>query len=522
MKRYTFATILAGVVLAMSCTSSFDDINTNKNALSNLGAAELPFLFSKAQQIATHYVWTYQVAQNLFADQYAQYFACTATYFPSDRLVIRQDWVGSAFNPIYTDVLPQLQTLFENNDPSSAEYAIADIWWVYSFHRVTDYWGPIPYSKAGIPGSTVDYDPQDEIYSDFFTRLDNAISVLQTKTGTNAYGSFDLIYEGDVDNWIRFANTLKLRLALRISKVEPALAKTHGESAVADGVMTTSPAHDALIERSLTGADYNGLSVMSDWGEFRMSAAMESVLKGYDDPRMGIYFQPAKNNGEFNGLRNGLASSDLTLTINKADENSHVGERWTSVNIALDGRPDHNATPQNVMCSAEAWFLRAEGALLGWNMGTTAQAAYEAGIAASMNQWGITDAGAINAYKTSLNTPVAPQDFLNSPPMTDIPVAYDAGDATVALEQVMTQKWLALYPEGMEAWADYRRSKVLKLYPVAVSENSDITNTTTQWLRRIPFLTSEKQNNGPAVEAAVSLLGPGGDKVTTPLWWDKN
>ena len=89
-------------------------------------------------------------------------------------------------------------------------------------------------------------------------------------------------------------------------------------------------------------------------------------------------------------------------------------------------------------------------------------------------------------------------------------------------EQIAIQKWIAMFPDGNEAWADYRRGRNFILYPVANSDNPDITNTSTQWLRRIPFLLSEKQNNKEAVDAAVSLLGSGGDKVTTPLWWDKN
>jgi len=88
-------------------------------------------------------------------------------------------------------------------------------------------------------------------------------------------------------------------------------------------------------------------------------------------------------------------------------------------------------------------------------------------------------------------------------------------------EQIATQKWLALFPDGMEAWADYRRSHALKLYPVANSENPDIPDPTKQWIRRIPFLDSEKETNGDEVQKAVGLLG-GEDKITTPLWWDKN
>lgn len=516
--RWSIALLGLSVVLA-SCTKNYSEINTDRNTIATVSNAEMPFLFSKAQSVAIPNVWSYQVAQNLFADQYAQYFASTATYFPSDRLVIRMDWVGAAFNPIYTSMMPQLQSIMEASAPNTAEHALANIVWVLGFHRVTDYWGPIPYSKAGEPGKTVAYDPQDKIYDDFFKRLNEAVTILKTKTAEQPFGSFDLMYGGNVNKWIKFANSLRLRLALRISKVDPARAKTEAEAAVAAGVMTNSPEDDALIKRSDAGSDWNGLSVMSDWNEFRMSASMESVLKGYSDPRMPVYFLPAATTGTYEGLRNGLTSTQQTEAINKPDANSHVGPRWSSP--SFKGISSYLTTPQNVMSTAEAWLLRAEGALLGWNMGGSAKQFYEEGITNSLKQWGITDAATINSYINSTSTPIAPQDYLNSPAMTNIPVKFNEANPDVAREQIATQKWLALFPDGAEAWADYRRSRYLKLYPVANSDNPDITNTSTQWIRRIPFLLSEQQNNGPEVKKAESLLN-GPDKVTTPLWWDKN
>jgi len=517
--------LLGSIVFLTSCTKKFDGINTDRNSIATVGASELPFLFSKAQSAAPNSQWNYQVAQNLFADQYAQFFACDATYFPSDRNVIRMDWVGAAFNTMYTDVMPQLQTIMASSDPTSAEYALASIWWVYTFHRVTDYWGPIPYFKAGIPGSSVAYDAQDKIYDDFFKRLAAAVTVLKGKTTQTPFGSYDLVYGGDVNKWIKFANTLRLRLAVRVSKVDPARAKTEAEAAYAGGILTASPADDALVQRSTKGNDGNGLSIMSDWNEFRMSASMESVLKGFADPRLGTYFLSAGATadkpagiGSYEGLRNGLTATQLTDAANKSDVNSHVGKRWASP--AFGGNSDYLSTPQNIMGTAEAYFLRAEGAMLGWNIGGSAKDMYEAGITNSMKQWGITDAAAISTYINGITTPVAPNDFLKSPAMTNIAVKWSA-DATVQKEQIATQKWLALFPDGMEAWADYRRSRALKLYPVANSDNPDITNTTTQWIRRIPFLVSETQTNGAAVTDAVKLLN-GPDKVTTPLWWDKN
>ncbi len=236
-----FAFLVALLSLA-GCTKKFDEINTNPNAISTIDAAQIPFLFSEAESVGTVNQGSYQVAQNLFADQYAQYFACDATYFPSDRLVIRQDWVGAAFNPIYTNVAPQLQIIFDKTDSLSAEHALASIMWVYAFHKVTDYWGPIPYFSVGIAASSVPYDPQDKIYDDFFKRLTEAVAVLQPHTSETPYGgSYDLIYGGDVKKWIKFANTLRLRLALRISKVDPARAKTEAEAAYAGGIMDNQP-----------------------------------------------------------------------------------------------------------------------------------------------------------------------------------------------------------------------------------------------------------------------------------------
>lgn len=520
-----FTAAAAFSLIATGCTKKFDQINTNKNSIPTVGATEFPFLFAKAQSVATVNQGSYQVAQNLFADQYAQYFACVATYFPSDRNVIRMDWVGANFNPYYTQMMPQLQTILTTADPSSPEHALADIVWVLGFHKATDYWGPIPYFSAGEPATSVPYDSQDKIYDDFFKRLTAAVDVLNANTGAQPFGSFDLIYGGNVSKWIKFANTLRLRLAVRISNVDPARAKAEAEAAFAGGVLTTSPDDDALILRSLKGGDGNGLSIMSDWNEFRMSAAMESVLKGFDDPRLPVYFLPdgatAENpdgNGQYDGVRNGLTSTQLTETINLAGNNSHVGARWAS--SPFGGVSNHLETPQNVISTAEAYFLRAEGALLGWNMGGTAQELYEAGITNSMKQWGITDGTEIQDYINGTTQPVAPNDYLNSDPMTDIVVKWSA-DPEVQKEQIATQKWLALFPDGMEAWADYRRSRYLNLYPVANSDNPDITNTSTQYIRRIPFLDSEKLVNGDEVEKAVDLLG-GPDKVTTPLWWDKN
>lgn len=528
IKLYIFKTSLSIIILSvfsLSCTKQFKEINTNVNSISHVSKAEMPSLFSQAQQRCVPYVWDYQIAQLLFADSYAQYYANIATYFSTDRLVIDLSYVQAAFDPFYTMMVPQLMAIFENAEEDSPEYALANIIWVTGLHKVTDYWGPIPYFQAGIPNRSVPYDPQDKIYDDFFKRLANAITTLKANTDAKPFGSSDLFYGGDVSKWIKYANTLRLRLAMRISNVDPVRAKAEAEAAVADGVMMTSPDDDALLPKSLTGYDWNGLSTTNGWNEFRMSATMESVMVGYEDPRISIYWSPVgatgdnpNGNGKYEGLRNGLTSAQLGDSKNSGASNSKVGRRWTKP--ANGGVEDYLVTSQNIMSSAEAYFLRAEGALLGWNMDGNAEELYKTGIKNSMHQWGITDEAIINTYINSTNTPIAPNDYLNSPPVSNIPVKFSP-DVAVQREQIGTQKWLALFPDGFEAWADYRRGKNFKLYPVANSNNPDITNTTTQWVRRIPFLLSEKNTNKEAVTNAESLLG-GPDKVTTPLWWDKN
>ncbi|MEL7163407.1 MAG: SusD/RagB family nutrient-binding outer membrane lipoprotein, partial [Bacteroidota bacterium] len=220
------------LILCGGCTDDFEELNIDQTKLTALGDEELPFLFSKAQSSSSYAFWRYQVAQNLFADLYAQYYATTATYFPSDRNVIRMDWMQWHWRPIYTDMVPQLKVLLTEYEEGTPEHALASVTWVYAFHRVTDYYGPIPYFQAGEPLETVPYDKQEDIYDDFFKRLAAADQVLAGASGETPFGSFDLIYGGDVAMWRKLTNSLRLRLAIRISGVDPARARSEAEAAV--------------------------------------------------------------------------------------------------------------------------------------------------------------------------------------------------------------------------------------------------------------------------------------------------
>ena len=168
------------------------------------------------------------------------------------------------------------------------------------------------------------------------------------------------------------------------------------------------------------------------------------------------------------------------------------------------------------MYAAEAYFLRAEGALNGWEMGGNAQELYETGIEMSLRTWKITDAAVINNYINGTSLPSAPGGMFNTPALTDIPVKFST-DPEKQREQILTQKWLALFPEGHEAWAEVRRSGYPKLYPVLHSDNPAVP--AGEFINRIPFLNYDRDRNAAAVEAAVDLLG-GPDNAGTKLWWD--
>jgi hypothetical protein len=169
------------------------------------------------------------------------------------------------------------------------------------------------------------------------------------------------------------------------------------------------------------------------------------------------------------------------------------------------------------MYAAESYFLRAEGALNGWNMGDNAQHLYEQGIRLSMQQWGVTSSTVIDNYIQGTNTPDSLHDYLNSPPVASIPVKFGTTEA-MQRQQIATQKYLALFPDGIEAWAEVRRTGWPVLYPVANSDNPEVA--APSMISRFNFLDYEYQTNGKAVQAAIPLLG-GPDKANTKMWWNK-
>ena len=506
----------------VSCTDNFLDYNTNERVLTELDAASIGNLFARVQYRA-FYVGYHQTSQNLFADHYCQFISNTQNAFPSDRYVLVGGWLNGAWRQFYGSIPNNLGEVLDLTDPAefperASMHAIAQITRVVMYERIANYWGPIPYFNVNNGEAAVPYDGEEEIYKSFFTTIDAAMAILESNRGGNAFGGNDQMLGGDIDKWIKFGNTLRLRIAMRVSNVEPALAQTEANKAVAGGVMLTNDDNASL---KTTSNSINGMNRYTPWNEFRMSAAMESVMVGYDDPRLPGFFTPNRETYDedfvdyigppltWTGLRNGYEIVDLQglpeLNVNKL---AAIGPRWFDVKLK-------DSNPWDIMLSSEAYFLRAEGALkTGWTMGGTAEELYNLGIEKSMIFWGITDPAVIAAYQQSAAVPVATHDAPN--PVSDIPVKFDAANG---LEQIATQKWLALFPDGWEGWADVRRRGLPKMYDRMASENAYVA--ANEMMRRVEFVSSEYETNADAVADAITKLG-GADNGDTRLWWNPN
>jgi hypothetical protein len=520
MKKYLIKSLMLGAVtFIIGCTDSFEETNTDPLAL-DIGALEESQVlqgqaFAQAQYVSVNGLhWRFQISQNLFSDIWCQYYATTASGFDSDRYVQVGRWADLAWGSFYGQAAPQIKLIEDLTETSGNEVgnAMAKIWKVHAYHRITDYWGPVPYSAFGNGELSVAYDSQESIYNDFFTQLDEAVATLKANSGATSFSGSDRIYGGQASKWLTFANSLRLRLALRIKYVNPAKAKTEAEKAVADGVILSN-ADNAFV--STDDINRNPLETITDWGEFRMSATMESILEGYEDPRMPEYFAPAVD-GDSDGdgsTYEGLLNGQTKVSLETSKNAGHSDLATKFIDVAKGGENP----PIEIMNAAEMYFLRAEGALEGWAMGGSAQGLYEDGIRMSMTQKTTASAEAIESYISSTNTPIAYE--AGAAPVTDIEIAFSA-DPMVQFEQIITQKWLAIYPNGWEAWAELRRTGFPKQYARVESENPDVP--ASEIMRRMVYVQSEFDTNGEAVNAAIALPElSGGDKNSTKVWWDK-
>lgn len=519
--QYIFISMLAAA-MNLSCTDGYRDMNTNPNEATedmldydNLRVGA--FITTMQMDVipaSDANGGDYQISQNLTGDIFSGYMGAINEGFNGNNVynLHFNRWNDRAFDVAFTKVMPAWKRIVSQvADKDPIAYSLAQVLKVSAIHRLADNYGPLPYLDFGHGGIQTKYDSLEDIYMSFFADLDAAIMVFEdfvAKTpSARPLKDFDLVYGGDFGKWLKYANTLKMRLAMRISYVKPDMAREKAEEAVRSGLILENSDNATL--KSMNGISvFNPLKICWDeYSDTRMGANMESFLTGYNDNRLSKYFMESTfEEGGYHGVRNGVRIMSKSSYLPCSVPNI----------IATD--------PIIWMTASESYFLMAEGALRGWDMKGEAKDFYEQGIKTSFEQWKATFPDSYLTDSESL-----PAEFIDMVGFSSIKKGKYLSTATIAwdessdfetkLEKIITQKWIALYPNGQEAWTEFRRTNYPRIFPVEVNNSNNTIDTETQ-IRRITFPESEYDNNKPEVEKAISLLG-GPDTGGTKLWWDK-
>ena len=525
--------ILLVFVLAAGCdTTELHDMNINPNAVQSLDmnyffTAALLGMASNGSSGDNRYTdWRTNINFASLAIQHTAYSGSTAgeKYFDNDV-----EPLNAPFQFYYRDALRRTTEIIKQTGPGGKfegqkvnTRQAARIIAVFDMHRLTDWYGSVPYTEAnkGLEGIfQPKYDKQKAIYTDLLKELDEACVAFDAADVDYAnFKKADFVFNGDIAKWKKFGYSLMLRLAMRVSNVDAAMAATYVTKAVAGGTMTDN-SDNAWEKMSVTpseGTNQNGISRAlypgdgGDWANRLLSKRLMDVLKGTnpastadDDPRLYIFTQ-----GPIRWTANDLGTvleADPTKRIGQptgydgAMLNTEYGggnsitpyEKFCAINTKLLQDDD----PYLLMFAAESEFLKAEAVVRG--IGTvpgTAQSHYEAGVKLAMQMYTPFDASLV---------------------VTDAQVAaylalypYNAANA---LEQIGTQMWISKFMMWWEAWSDWRRTG----YPVLVPTNYPGNATGGTIPVRLQIPSAEAAGN-PNYASGATMP----DKMTTKVWWD--
>ena len=519
--------IAAVAAAAVSCTGNFLKYNTNPyeipdEAMARNGYAVAASLNGMASAVISTDVNTTQFTECLLGGPMAGYFATTGGFATTiDNYNATNDWTRVLMNSsrIIPVLYSNMQNLLNQNDPVVT--AITKVVKVTSMSRITDTYGPIPYTQIGADGKIeVPYDSQKDVYNAMFKDLDEAIEVLTENRNGGIAASADYIYGGSPVAWCKFANSLKLRLAMRIVYADQALAKQKAEEAVKHeiGVFTSNADNARLTSRNFGSAGnpiyvsvkYNEPQGCSTGGDTHAAADIICYMNGYADPRRPMYFIESEWEGQpYVGIRHGIEIPALGT----------VGRKYSGVNVTI-------SDPIWWMNAAEVQFLKAEAAaVFGFDMGGSAKDFYEQGIRLSFEQWGAAGADGYIADATSVpETYVDPAGTNTySTRLSTITIAWDDAATTAEKqERIMVQKWIANWQLGNESWADIRRTGYPHIIPASDAGNKSggVVNSALG-ARRMPYPQEEVSTNGTNYSKGVEMLG-GPDNYATRLWWDCN
>ncbi len=461
----------------MSC--KIDDLNDSRKVIKEVSSANL---LPNAQRALFNQMVTHGVFQQHYR-LFAQYLAGTTFVDEETNYTDLKSFPTNNWSVFYKDVLSDLDlasTILQDEvlgglteEARKNRIAIIEILKVYTYHVLVDSYGDVPYTEAlNIEFISPKYDDASDIYTDIIARLDVAISDLND--AHSSFGDADLVYDGDVSKWAKFANSLKLRLALRIADVDATKASAMASEAVNAGVFTSNEDNAALAYVDEQPNQNPAWFEIVNRGrtDYVAPETLVTTLLSLNDPRLPVYLD--ENVTPYVG---GVFGDKNSFT-----NTSHISDEVL------------NATQEGVILDyAEVEFLLAEAAersLVGGS--ADAEGHYNAAITASNEYWGVDSA-------------------VNTTYLTNPDVAYTTASGTWQ-EKIGTQKWIALFNRGFEGWSSYRRLGFPAL-PVTSVANNPVP-------RRVTYPIREYNTNNNNVSAAASKIG--GDLLTTKVFWDAN
>lgn len=525
-----FVALFAVALFFSACGElNFDNMNTDPTS-TTAETLDPGLLFSTTELSVsgTRYeVWRANLIQS---ENFVQQLVCTF-YTGGNNYSVNQDWEHAFFNAAYSGgpngpnpaqvknietVIHLLKQKKKNNNAKIAnKLAEARILRVFIYSRITDLYGDIPYFDAG--KGAIDnniapkYDSQKDIYTDFFKELDEAVKQFDSSQPT--FGDHDLIYGGDINEWKKWANSLRLRFALRLTKVDPATAEKQAKAALnADGGVMTSNDDIAFIPQTTGGGapainlNQNPNSEVFTGGgdhEFIGKAFMQ-WMKSRNDPRLAAYAEKGSS-GKYIGFPSGYNNNNFKT---HPGSNPDSLEEYSRVNLSLADLTD----PFILQTYAEVQLMQAEAAVRGWSSGS-ATSHYKKGVTAAMKYLSLYDNGGSQTNEDISQSAI--DNYLTAKPFKA------SGSKDQKIEQINDQYWAAVFLNGYEAFANWRRSGYPNLQPALVDSPDPAPGSVTGKTipRRLLYPDADEDDlNKKNYQAALDRQGP--NKMTTRVWWD--
>ncbi|TDE14655.1 SusD/RagB family nutrient-binding outer membrane lipoprotein [Dyadobacter psychrotolerans] len=480
MKFKIIFLLIASLFVFAGC-DNFEKLNTDPSRSSE---TQPEFLLASAQKKAMDL--TYDTYFNgRIGMELSQYWMGTDK--TSDgRFLFTNDglWTGMYSGPLMD--LQEIQNYYDRHPTETSVHtqAVAEILKSWIFHVLTDVYVDIPYTQA-LKGDDIPqpvYDKGKDVYTAILASLKKQIDVLSGTSSGAIRG--DVIAGGSATQWIKIANALRLRIALRMADAQPAEAKVIIEEAVKNTI--TAVSQDVFFPYNVSAVTsrfpYN--DVDRPLVEFAVTSTLVDYLTAVKDPRLAIYARPDETNGKYIGKVYGTEANSPTM-----------------IGLSKPGVVAYSGSAKGYMITyAEVAFIKAEAAARGMTVGTaTAEDLYKEAVTASMTQWGITDAKAIATYLEG--------------------VPYKAGNYK---NVIGTQKWLALYMQGIQGWMERLRLDIKKpngdILFIAPASGSLDPEVKDGIVKRLKYPSGSRASNATNSEAAAKSIG--GDSQATKNWWD--